>query len=103
MPGHDSQSSSAASRVGRIGSRKRRTRVDLLIQRDGTQCTWCCREMIDAPILPGIESSLHMTLEHMVPLAKGGSDELSNLALACSQCNNERDQLDEFEPPWAIG
>lgn len=85
-----------------MGAKKRRVRVDILLARDGNRCVWCCREMIDAPIMPGQDCDLHMTLEHLVPVALGGNDELSNLALACSECNNCRDVADYFDPCWKI-
>jgi hypothetical protein len=30
------------------------------------------------------------SVEHIVPLARGGHDELSNLALSCQRCNNAK-------------
>lgn len=30
------------------------------------------------------------TLEHIVPKARGGTDELDNLAVACGRCNREK-------------
>jgi 5-methylcytosine-specific restriction endonuclease McrA len=85
-----------------MGTKKRRVLVEQLIIRDGTECTWCCREMIDLPIDPRMDCSLHMTLEHLVPLSLGGTHEPSNLALACFQCNNERGSSLEFEAPWSV-
>lgn len=77
--------------------------VDALIERDGTKCVWCCREMLDKPIDPNKDCSLHMTVEHMYPLFHGGSHEIHNLALACFQCNNARGSfLGAFEPSWAV-
>lgn len=36
-----------------------------------------------------------MTVEHIIPLVRGGTNDLINLALACYGCNNERgDSLD---------
>lgn len=36
-----------------------------------------------------------MTVEHIIPLVRGGTNDLCNLALACYGCNNERgDSLD---------
>lgn len=59
--------------------------------------------MLDLPIDPRQDCSLHMTLEHLTPLVLGGTNEQWNLALACYQCNNQRGgSLDEFNPPWAI-
>jgi 5-methylcytosine-specific restriction endonuclease McrA len=58
--------------------------------------------MIDAPIVPRKDCSLHMTLEHLVPVVLGGTHDLWNLALACFQCNNARgDSPFEFTPPWS--
>lgn len=87
----------------RIGTKKRRLLVEDLIERDGTDCTWCCRPMIDRPIDPSADCSLHMTLEHLMPLVHGGTNEVWNLALACYQCNNTRgESLDEFRPAWSL-
>ncbi len=30
------------------------------------------------------------TIDHVVPLSKGGSDDLSNLQLLCQECNEEK-------------
>ena len=46
--------------------------------------------MIDEPIDPRKECGTHMTLEHIIPLSRGGTHDLSNLALACFACNNAR-------------
>ena len=88
---------------GRMGSKKRRVFVDRLIERDGLRCTWCCREMKDAPINPGVDCSLHVTLEHLVPRVQGGRDEWSNFALSCYQCNNARaGEAVDFIAPWVV-
>lgn len=52
-----------------------------LIKRDGMVCA-LCKEPI-----------LHMrdlTIDHVVPLARGGTDKLENLRLAHEFCNNQR-------------
>jgi len=74
----------------RVGTKKKRVLKEALIERDGTLCTWCCREMLDAPIVPEADCDHHMTIEHVIPLAYGGSYDLFNLALACFGCNNQR-------------
>lgn len=43
-------------------------------------CVWCKRPLT-------FES---MTLEHLVPKSKGGTDNLDNLAPACRKCNSSR-------------
>lgn len=30
------------------------------------------------------------TIDHVIPRAKGGTDDMSNLVLACSQCNSDK-------------
>lgn len=48
--------------------------------------------------LPGY----HVTIEHIIPTAKGGANAESNLVCACSECNNARRHLDDFEPHPAV-
>lgn len=55
------------------GSRVRRQ----LIDRDGRECFYCGLEMADDD----------MTVEHLIPIASGGSDGISNKALAHGGCN----------------
>ncbi|MEX2287774.1 MAG: HNH endonuclease [Planctomycetaceae bacterium] len=54
-----------------------RTRVR---QRAGNRCEYCQLHQNDSPL-----AMLHV--EHVVPKKHGGTDELSNLALACIDCN----------------
>lgn len=61
-------------------------------------CTWCCRPLIDAPIVMDQDCSRYMTLEHVIPLSLGGTHDLINLALACFECNNARASSLEWEP-----
>ena len=59
--------------------------------------------MVDAPIPRIGPHELNMTLEHVLPVVRGGTHELWNLVLACFQCNNRRgDCPDDFDPPWAL-
>jgi hypothetical protein len=43
------------------------------------QCEYCCA--------PEVIFNLAFEVEHIIPLAKGGVNELQNLALACRICN----------------
>lgn len=50
-------------------------------QEDGSVlCHWC-----RVPLAPA-----HMTLDHMIPLARGGVNTLRNLVVACEACNRWR-------------
>lgn len=57
--------------------------VAALLQRDGDACFYCLGEM-----RPG-----DITLEHLVPVSKGGPNHLSNMALAHAACNREAGDL----------
>lgn len=60
--------------------------------RDGGLCCWCHEPMLfDAPQWhPDCAS-----LEHIIPLRRGGSNEDDNLALAHLRCNRARDKKDQ--------
>lgn len=45
-----------------------------LIDRDGEACVYC-------------ESPNNLVVDHMEPIAQGGTDDIDNLALACRSCN----------------
>jgi hypothetical protein len=54
--------------------------VAALIWRAGESCTWCGRH-----VGPG---DYH--IDHLTPRARGGSDDATNLVLACPECNTEK-------------
>lgn len=41
-------------------------------------------------------SGVHLTLEHIIPLSKGGQTEESNLWLSCRLCNESKGVLTEY-------
>lgn len=49
-----------------------------VFRRDGFKCSYCGNS-------PEV---LH--LDHIVPLAKGGTDEISNLTVCCARCNSKK-------------
>lgn len=51
-----------------------------LIQRDGNICQLCWEPM----------EVKDMTLDHIIPSSRGGSDDITNLQLAHNWCNNEK-------------
>ena len=60
------------------GGRLLRQRVH---ERSGGRCHYC-----------GIEKKL-LTIDHVVPLAQGGTSYITNLVGACSKCNSAKGQL----------
>lgn len=61
-------------------NRRRRARI---YERDGWRCQYC-----DQPERPG-EAGL-LSLDHLRPLSKGGSNRTDNLVTACKSCNSAR-------------
>ncbi|MBE3593543.1 MAG: HNH endonuclease [Candidatus Carbobacillus altaicus] len=56
---------------------------EYLLQKFGHRCAYCLGESGD-PVLE---------VEHVVPRSRGGTDRVSNLAIACRTCNEEKDNL----------
>lgn len=68
-------------RYAGIGSRART--IIQLAERDGFDCSLCGLRM-------SIDSVDPLTIDHRVPLARGGSNALANLALAHLSCNKHK-------------
>ncbi len=62
------------------GWRQRERRI---LERDGYRCTYC--------------GDLATGVDHLHPLARGGTDHPSNLAACCQRCNNRKRDRTEHE------
>ncbi len=72
----------------------RRWIVRQLIQQNGCVCGVCGKAIL---------SIKHVTLDHIVPRSKGGSDEIVNLQLAHHECNQDkRDMMPEDYDLWVM-
>lgn len=69
---------------GRNSHQKRRIKEKLFCGRKAAPCCFCRQNLT-------IDSA---TLEHVIPLSKGGGWEKENLRLSCWGCNNERGDKD---------
>lgn len=69
----------------------RRARMIVILERDGTACVWCARQ-IDTDVVQA-------TTEHLVPRIKGGPSWIENEVAACRRCNGERGHITPAE--WA--
>jgi 5-methylcytosine-specific restriction endonuclease McrA len=49
------------------------------------KCIFCKTKLVVSP-----DGDTTATLEHIVPLNHGGTNDLENLALACDECNSEK-------------
>ena len=52
-----------------------------LYLRDGLACVWCGLS---------VEDGAQLTLDHLKPHSKGGSNEAGNLVTCCQRCNSSR-------------
>lgn len=61
-------------------------RVMAVLLRDEFTCNYCG------------EIGLNMTADHVIPLSRGGGDEMNNLVCACAMCNRVKSNKtgDEF-------
>jgi 5-methylcytosine-specific restriction endonuclease McrA len=59
-------------------------KVDRLRARDGN-CCWLCNKPMDFDAIPNTAHA--WSIEHLVPLSRGGPDTLENLALCHPGCN----------------
>ncbi|PNR88598.1 HNH endonuclease [Petrotoga sp. HWH.PT.55.6.1] len=59
---------------------------EYLLEKWGRKCAYCGKENVP------------LEIEHIVPKSKGGSDRISNLTLACHECNQKKNNqsIDEF-------
>lgn len=60
-------------------TKPRGTKRLAILLRDGLTCTYCQRTA---------EQVVCLTLDHVVPHSKGGTDDASNLVTACDRCNS---------------
>lgn len=60
--------------------KQRQTKKSKLISEFGSRCWWC---QCDLP-------AEKLTLDHLRPKSRGGSNSLENLRLACRPCNQSR-------------
>lgn len=58
------------------------------VDRDGELCAYCKVPTVVDP-LP-TERYRERTLDHVVPLSRGGRDDLGNVVVACRSCNSRK-------------
>lgn len=58
----------------------KKSRRNQLVKDFGSRCWWCDVELLETEI----------TLDHLIPKSRGGSNSYENLRLACRKCNGSR-------------
>lgn len=83
---HHRQQSPASERVGRREMARTKWTRSTLIRKYGGLCHLC-----GEPVEMGDPTSpKYATIDHVVPLSKGGRDHMDNLALAHQRCNRKK-------------
>ena len=67
-----------------IAARRRMWVINQLVKQYGGECYLC---------LEPFESKSDITIDHLIPRSKGGSDEITNLRLAHEHCNRAKKDL----------
>lgn len=104
----------------KMDKEKRKKLINSLIERDGLKCHYCAYDLIDARGLTVISYSLsnvwgmtalvdgqvrefygprdrYPTIDHVIPVSKGGTDDLENLVIACRKCNSKKNNHLDFQ------
>jgi len=63
-----------------MNTKQKQTKKHQLVDEYGSYCWWCGNSML-------IDK---LTIEHLRPKSRGGSNSLENLRLACLTCNRSR-------------
>lgn len=74
-----------------------------ILERDGAKCVYCGRQEGEyAP--PETAQDALLCLDHVIPVARGGTDDLANLVCACSSCNRFKSDRtpDECGLAWPL-
>lgn len=76
---------------------RRKKLLKLYHQQDGV-CPCCLRKMYHKSIhggpSPERSKKRYATVEHILPVSQGGTDEMTNLAATCHLCNSQRGTMD---------
>jgi 5-methylcytosine-specific restriction endonuclease McrA len=79
----------ATRNQGNMNSKQKHKKKQKLIDDYGSSCWWCGKVL----------TSEKLTIDHLRPLSRGGSDDLENLRLTCFSCNNSRGNS-LYPPGW---
>jgi 5-methylcytosine-specific restriction endonuclease McrA len=84
-----------------FGSKRQRLYIRL-VERDGLTCHYCHAKLASADMSEGwayhaasdawmlTPGYRYCHIDHVIPMSRGGSDDLSNLVLSCSTCNEAK-------------
>ncbi|MEH1780668.1 MAG: HNH endonuclease [Nostoc sp.] len=79
-------------RYSRLSHHQKDRKRPHLIAKYGMKCFWCGHNLKPETL----------TIDHYIPLSKGGSNKIKNLRLACDGCNQKRGNAMPEETPKII-
>lgn len=74
------------------GRGKRRAVRRLVAECPDQRCSYCRVQMAD-PKVTGGNTPETRTIDHLTPRILGGSNQISNLALSCNDCNQRKGRM----------
>lgn len=83
--GHDVTGRWEGRRVSRPSKTRRKALIEAVVARDGNFCWYCLR-----PFAEPFENGLVATLDHVIPISRGGANHMDNFRAACRPCNGKR-------------
>ncbi len=88
---HGQEKKRVLTKVRRSQFEKNREQITLaLIERDGYECKQC-------------KTQNDLTIDHILPISKGGSDQLENLRFLCRTCNSKKGDKTRVDPDYSGG
>lgn len=70
-----------------------------LFNKHGGRCVYCQRKTQMPSMLPGANHQLTATIDHILPLCRGGTMKGDNITLACQRCNGLKGDMTPHQ--WA--
>lgn len=70
----------AILKESKMNPKQRYNKKQKLLEEYGSCCWWCKSTLLEK----------NLTMDHLKPRSKGGSNSLENLRLACRKCNQKR-------------
>jgi 5-methylcytosine-specific restriction endonuclease McrA len=66
-----------------------------VIEKYGNQCVCCGAD--------GGEDGMLLVIDHVIPLSKGGKDNMNNIQPLCAECNSRKGTSSaDFRPQWPL-
>jgi len=73
------------------GSKRRKALKKEILERDKYKCAYCGLEVYDFPFKVSLMTHPQTaTVDHRIPLSKGGTWDIDNLVTACLRCNSRK-------------